>query len=86
MGKGWEITFTVLGILIALFAIAIDHYPKDVWQHMLAWWGIFASGIGIATTWLIKMAMGSAAGSVIGTLIKRRVVKNENARLRQRRR
>ena len=47
MSRGWKIALWILGGLWAFFLVAITMTPHDLWQHLVAWWGVVVAGVSL---------------------------------------
>lgn len=52
MGRGWRITGIIAAALWAFFLVAMTVTPRDVWEHLVAWWGVIVIGAGFAAAGL----------------------------------
>ena len=76
MSRGWKIALWILGGLWAFFLVAITMTPHDLWQHLVAWWGVVVAGVsfvGIASVWIAKyLGIATSAQAIYDIWKKRR--------------
>jgi len=61
MSRGWKIAGWVGGALWAFFLVAITVTPHDVWQHLVAWWGVIVIGASFVVSaflWVTQYLFG----------------------------